>query len=182
MSNDHVRISRFLSLVLRHKPDAIDLALDAHGWADVDALIRLANAHGRRLNRSVLEHVVAANDKQRFAFSPDGLRIRASQGHSVDVDLALSPQEPPATLYHGTAERFVASIRAHGLRPGSRNHVHLSADVVTARKVGQRHGTPVILEVRAQAMSAAGLKFYRSANGVWLTEGVPIEYIVFPAV
>lgn len=130
----------------------------------------------------MLEEVVAGNDKQRFAFSADGLQIRASQGHSVDVDLALPPTEPPSTLYHGTAERFVASIRTHGLRPGSRNHVHLSADDVTARKVGQRHGTPVVLEVRAQAMSAAGHTFYRSANGVWLTEGVPTEYIAFPAV
>ncbi|MBX9623145.1 MAG: RNA 2'-phosphotransferase [Gemmataceae bacterium] len=177
---DLVRVSKFLSLVLRHKPHEIGLALDPNGWADVDELIRLANVAGRRLDRPLLERVVAENDKKRFAFSDDGRRIRASQGHSVEVELDLPPVAPPDLLYHGTATRFLPSIRATGLRPGSRQHVHLSADETTAATVGRRHGEPVVLVVRAGEMAAAGFPFYRSVNGVWLTERVPAEFLTFP--
>lgn len=180
MPSDTVKVSKFLSLVLRHKPEEIGLQLDAQGWADVETLIQLANSRGRQLTRPLLEHVVAENDKQRFAFSPDGQRIRANQGHSVAVDLALPPATPPAVLYHGTATRFVASIRTVGLNAGNRRHVHLSQDVATAAKVGQRHGQPIVLEVQAQEMATAGHQFFLSDNGVWLTERVPVAFIIFP--
>lgn len=180
MTDDIVKVSKFLSLVLRHKPDEIGLVLDENGWADVDELLRRANSAGRRITGPLLDRVVAENDKQRFKFSEDGLRIRANQGHSVEIDLALPPAEPPELLYHGTASRFVESIRVDGLHSGSRQHVHLSLDTPTATKVGQRHGKPVILTVRAGEMSAAGHKFHLSDNGVWLTERVPVDFIIFP--
>jgi putative RNA 2'-phosphotransferase len=180
MSADLVNVSKFLSLILRHKPEEIGLTLDENGWAHVDELIRLANQKGgREITRPLLDRIVADNDKKRFAFSEDGRRIRASQGHSVEVDLALPPASPPDLLYHGTASRFIESIRTHGLVPGNRQHVHLSLDKVTATKVGLRHGKPVILTVRAGAMSAAGHTFYLSANGVWLTEKVAVEFLDF---
>ena len=182
MSADLVRLSKFLSLVLRHQPQAIGLALDPNGWVDVADLIRRANAAGRPLTRDMLDRVVAENDKKRFAFSDDGTRIRASQGHSVEVDLALTPVAPPDTLFHGTAVAFVPSIRAKGLIPGKRQHVHLSADAGTATAVGRRHGVPVVLTVRAGEMTAAGHQFYRSANGVWLTAHVPPAFLDVPAV
>lgn len=178
--SDIVKVSKFLSLVLRHKPEEIGLTLDENGWAEVEELLRLASQKGRRLTRPLLEQVVAENDKQRFAFSDDGQRIRANQGHSVAVDLALPPTIPPELLYHGTAARFVASIRAEGLHAGNRQHVHLSRDVPTATKVGQRHGQPVVLVVRAREMSAAGHPFFLAANGVWLTERVPVAFLLFP--
>ena len=155
------------------------MALDDNGWAEVDQLLRLANASGRRINRSLLEQLVAESDKKRFAFSDDGLRIRANQGHSVEVDLALTAAEPPEFLYHGTATRFLESIRATGLNSGGRQHVHLSLDKATATQVGQRHGKLAILVIRAGTMAAAGHKFYLSANGVWLTDAVPVVYIDF---
>jgi putative RNA 2'-phosphotransferase len=176
---DLTNTSKFLSLVLRHKPEEIGLVLDANSWADVDELIRLVNQHGKSLTRELLHRVVAENDKKRFAFSEDGLRIRASQGHSVEVDLALTPAIPPDVLFHGTAARFLDSIRATGLHSASRQHVHLSRDVETATKVGQRHGKPAILTVHAGAMHEAGHQFYLSANGVWLTDQVPVEFIEF---
>lgn len=181
MAADLVRVSKFLSLVLRHKPEVIGLTLDGNGWANVDELIRLANDHGTRLTRPLLERVVAENDKKRFSLSEDGQQIRASQGHSIDVDLALPPAVPPDLLYHGTAVRFVDSIRATGLHSGSRQHVHLSLDVTTATKVGQRHGKPIVLTVRAGEMAAAGHTFFLSANGVWLTDHVPLQFISFPS-
>jgi putative RNA 2'-phosphotransferase len=180
MPSNLVKTSKFLSLILRHKPDEIGLTLDEHGWANVAELIRLANQHGTPLTRSLLEQVVAENDKQRFALSDDGQRIRASQGHSVEVDLALTPVQPPDVLYHGTASRSIESIRASGLHAGQRLHVHLSVDALTATKVGQRHGKPVVLLVRAGEMATAGHTFFLSANGVWLTEQVPTEFIEFP--
>ena len=172
--------SRFLSLILRHKPETIGLRIDANGWADVDELIRLMNERGKAITRPLLERVVAENNKKRFAFSPDGTRIRASQGHSVEIDLGLSPATPPAVLYHGTSADAVASIRATGLNSGSRQHVHLSPDVATATAVGRRHGPPVVLEVAAGKMAAAGHVFYQSDNGVWLTDAVPVVFIRFP--
>lgn len=178
---DLVKLSKFLSLVLRHKPDEIGLTLDSNGWAEIDELIRLSNQHGQPLTRELLDKVVAENDKKRFALSEDCLRIRASQGHSVSIDLALVPKQPPVNLFHGTATRFLESIKREGLRPGNRQHVHLSLDEVTATKVGQRHGKPVVLLVRAGEMHANGHIFFLSDNGVWLTEQVPVEFIGFPA-
>lgn len=176
-----VSASKFLSLVLRHQPDVIGLSLDAEGWADIDALIRLA-AGRKPLTRALIEAVVENNNKQRFAISADGQRIRAHQGHSIDVDLGFVPVTPPARLYHGTATRFVESIRREGLVKRSRQHVHLSADADTATNVGARHGTPAILVVHAAEMVAAGHAFYRSGNGVWLTDAVPPDFIDFGTV
>ena len=170
--------SRFLSLVLRHRPERIGLDLNANGWADIDTLIALA-APTHRLDRALIDAVVAGNDKQRFAISADGRRIRANQGHSVAVDLALPPATPPPLLYHGTATRFVDAIRREGLKPGNRQHVHLSRDIDTAMKVGSRHGRPHVLRVDAAAMTAAGHVFHVSENGVWLTAAVPVAFIDF---
>ncbi|WP_322820059.1 RNA 2'-phosphotransferase [Chloroflexus sp.] len=143
-------------------------------------MIRCANRHGLRLSQAQIEQVVAENDKQRFAFSADGRRIRANQGHSLPVDLQLTPAPPSPALYHDTAERFVASIKRDGLLPGQRQYVHLSQDEAAALTVGQRHGRPVVLTVHAAAMMAAGYVFYVSANGVWATKQVPARFIEFP--
>ena len=180
MSDDLQSDSKFLSMVLRHQPEAIGLTLDAQGWAVVEDLIVCAARHGRMFSRERIERIVTTSDKQRFKLSDDGLRIRANQGHSMAVDLELVPVTPPEYLFHGTATRFLDSIRAHGLEKRSRQHVHLSPDEATATKVGQRHGRPAILRVRALAMHAAGVAFYRSENGVWLVESVPVEYLEFP--
>lgn len=176
-----VPLSRFVSLVLRHDPGKIGLYLDANGWAVVTELLEKAAAHGQPIARALLDRIVAENDKSRFAFSADGKRIRANQGHSIDIDLALPPVVPPETLFHGTAFRNLASIRASGLHSGERQHVHLSADAGTATKVGARHGKPVVLAVRAWEMSAAGYIFHRADNGVWLTAAVPAMFLDFPA-
>lgn len=170
-------LSKRLSYILRHAPESIGLTLDAHGWASVDELIAKCAAAGLSITWEQLAEAVATNDKKRFSFSEDGLRIRAAQGHSIEVDLGLGAIEPPALLYHGTATRFLPSIRAKGLVPGSRQQVHLSADAATATKVGARHGKPVVLTVAAGAMHAAGLKFFRADNGVWLTDRVPPEFL-----
>ena len=178
MSKSIVAASKFISLVLRHQPEAIGLALDAAGWAEIDELIRLSQPH-HPLDRALIDEVVATNDKRRFAISDDGRRIRARQGHSIGVDLGFAPIEPPEYLFHGTATRFLASIRREGLHKRRRQHVHLSADAEAATHVGARHGTPAVLRIRAAAMAAAGFAFYRSENGVWLTDAVPAEFIVF---
>lgn len=180
MSFNVVRVSKFLSLVLRHDPSRAGLTLDENGWVTVDTLLDGCQKVGRPLTRPQLERVVRENDKQRFSFSDDGLRIRANQGHSVEIDLALTPQSPPDVLYHGTATRFLDSIHATGLRPGSRQHVHLSKDRETAIKVGQRHGKPVVLTIRAAALHAAGQEFFCSENGVWLTAPIAVQFIDFP--
>ena len=172
--------SKFLSLILRHQPQTIGLTLDAEGWADLGELIRLANAHGTALSGELVAEVVASSDKQRFALSDDNARIRANQGHSVKVDLGLAPQVPPQQLYHGTATRFVDSIREGGLTPAARQHVHLSATLDTAVAVGSRHGKSVVLTVQSGAMHSDGVAFYLSENGVWLTDAVPARYISFP--
>lgn len=179
MTDNLKQISKFLSLVLRHEPQAIGLQLDPQGWADVDTLIGLANTKRHRLTRSLIEDVVATSDKQRFALSADGRRIRANQGHSVTVDLGLAPRVPPDTLFHGTVDRFIESIKQRGLIKGARQHVHLSTDEATARLVGQRRGKPLILEIAAGEMSSQDYLFYVSANGVWLTEHVPTTFIRF---
>jgi putative RNA 2'-phosphotransferase len=175
-----VRISRFLSRVLRHRPQEAGLTLDAHGWADVDAVLAGAQRRGFALDRATLLRVVAENDKQRFTLSPDGQRIRANQGHSLPVDLELEALVPPDVLYHGTATQFLGSIRREGLRSGRRQHVHLSPDAATAARVGGRHGTATVLTVEAARMHAEGHVFYCSANGVWLTDHVPAVYLSFP--
>lgn len=180
MSRKSEPTSKFLSYVLRRKPEAIGLALDSEGWAEIDQLIKLANGHGTKLSRELLLEVVATSDKNRFAFSPGGSRIRANQGHSIRVDLNLQPLTPPQALFHGTATRFASSIRARGLVAGSRQYVHLSADRSTALQVGKRYGQPLLLEVEALAMSRNGHDFFMSANGIWLTRSVPAAYLRFP--
>ncbi|WP_367043658.1 RNA 2'-phosphotransferase [Streptomyces sp. Je 1-332] len=174
-----VRVSKYLSKHLRHQPERIGLTLDEGGWVEIDALIAAAAAHGFRFTHAELEHVVAVNDKQRFAV--DGGRIRASQGHSVDVDLDLPPATPPAYLFHGTVIHNIAAIRAEGLRPMNRHAVHLSPDRETATRVGARRGRPVVLSVDTGAMHHDGHVFQVSANGVWLTAAVPAAYLRFPA-
>ena len=178
MSIDRTQLSKFLSLILRHQPDAIGLELDSQGWASIEQLIDKANVAGTKFGRTELQHVVETSDKKRFSVSADGLRIRAAQGHSVSVELGLSPKEPPPVLFHGTATRFVAAILEQGLRPQARQQVHLSLDEETARRVGARHGKPYIFKVDALAMHVSGMKFYLAVNGVWLTDRVPPEFLV----
>lgn len=173
-----VRVSKYLSKHLRHQPERIGLTLDANGWVEIDTLIAAAAAHGFVFSRAELEHVVAHNDKKRFAV--DGRRIRASQGHTVQVDLDLPPATPPPYLYHGTVARNLDAIRTHGLSAMARHDVHLSADRETATRVGARRGRPVILSVDAGAMHRDGHVFKVSANGVWLTASVPPQYLRFP--
>lgn len=173
-------LSKLISLVLRHKPETLGLALDKHGWIPVNALLEALNTAGHSIDRVLLQHIVDTNDKQRFALSDDGLYIRANQGHSRTVDLALVPAQPPAVLYHGTATRFLDSIRCEGLLPKSRQHVHLSRDVETAEAVGQRHGKVALLTVQAETMWKNGIEFYQSSNGVWLTAHVPVQFLEFP--
>ncbi|HZY83380.1 MAG TPA: RNA 2'-phosphotransferase [Gemmataceae bacterium] len=180
MDTHLIRMSKFLSLVLRHKPEEIGLALDEQGWADVDDLIGRANRHGVALTRELVERIVATNEKKRFALSADGAKIRANQGHSVEVDLGLEARQPPEVLFHGTATRFLPGIAEKGLLPGGRQHVHLSPDEPTAVTVGRRHGKPVVLRVRCGEMHRAGFAFYCAANGVWLTERVPLAFLDFP--
>lgn len=171
------RVSKYLSLVLRHDPAAGGVALDAQGWTSVEALLAGARERGLDVSREELAEVVRTSDKQRFALSPDGARIRANQGHSVGVDLGLEAVEPPRHLFHGTVERFVPAILAEGLRKQARQHVHLSADRETATRVGTRRGAPVLLRIDAGLMHAQGFPFFRSENGVWLTDAVPARFI-----
>ena len=175
-----VRLSKWMSLVLRHDPAKFGVQLDDAGWTRVDDLLAAAAHAGVPLDAALLRRVVEENDKRRFALSDDGAMIRASQGHSVAVDLGLEPMEPPAVLFHGTATRFLDSIRRDGLVPGSRRQVHLSAGEATATAVGARHGRPAVLRVDAGRMHADGHRFYLSANGVWLADAVPAAYLVFP--
>ena len=175
-TKDHKRLSKRLSFVLRHNPASIDIELDTAGWVDLDLLVAQLDAVGNlSVTADEVVEMAAANDKKRFEIV-DG-RIRAAQGHSVDVQLGLDPIDPPAVLWHGTVDRFLDSILANGLRPSGRTHVHLSADVETARDVGSRRGTPVLLRIDATAMHNAGHKFYRSANGVWLADTVAPQWI-----
>ncbi|MEU7054492.1 RNA 2'-phosphotransferase [Streptomyces sp. NPDC046197] len=173
-----VKVSKYLSKHLRHQPERIGLTLDEGGWVGIDSLIAAAAAHGFRFTREELDHVVATNDKRRFAI--EGGRIRASQGHSTEVDLGLPAATPPPYLYHGTVTGGLAAIRAEGLRPMNRHDVHLSPDRETATRVGARRGRPVVLGVDAAAMHRDGHVFHVSANGVWLTKAVPPQYLRFP--
>lgn len=177
MKKQNVKLSKFLSYVLRHKPESIGLTLDDEGWADLDELIECAARHGKRLDRTEIFEVVANNDKQRFSLGDHRSRIRANQGHSIAVNLRLQVHRPPDRLFHGTATRFLDSIMRSGVHSRSRQHVHLSADTSTAKKVGMRHGIPVVLAVDAIAMADAGTHFYLSDNGVWLVGEVPPQYL-----
>jgi putative RNA 2'-phosphotransferase len=177
MQDRMVKISKFLSLVLRHQPEKIELKLDPAGWVSVEELLEACQSHGFPLTENELEAVVAGSDKQRFSFSDNRLLIRANQGHSVNVDLGYQPIAPPEELYHGTVNRFLMSILDNGLSKGKRHHVHLSADLGTAQKVGARRGVPVILRVMSGRMHRDGYLFFRSENGVWLTDKVPPEYL-----
>ena len=181
MDKGLLRLSKFLSLILRHKPEEIGLEIGAGGWMTFSSLRDACQVRGIGLTLSDLMEVVGSNDKQRFAVSEDGLHIRASQGHSIKVDLGYEPMSPPGLLYHGTAERFLSPIRQEGLLKRNRQHVHLSAAVETVLKIGQRHGKPVVLTVQAARMFAYGLTFYLSDNRVGLTEHVPPEYLLFPS-
>lgn len=174
------KVSKFLSYVLRHRPDEVGLELDPEGWVGTEELLEALGRHGHKLQRAELVLIVASSDKQRFALSPDGSAIRANQGHSVEVDLGYEPSAPPELLFHGTVGRFLDSIREQGLVKGNRHHVHLSPDSATAKTVGSRRGRPVILTVLAGSMTEHGHEFYLSENGVWLTERVPPEYLHFP--
>ena len=172
------KISKFLSLILRHQPETIGITLDQQGWAKVDTLIDLSSQQGRQIDRHLLEEVVAKNDKKRFTFNQDKTKIRANQGHSVPVNLALTPQQPPEYLYHGTASKFIDSIYSRGLLKQNRHHVHLSVKRSTAIEVGQRHGQPIVLKIAARKMHDAGLKFFQAKNSVWLTDYVAPDYII----
>lgn len=171
------KLSVFISLVLRHKPDAVGINLDEHGWANVEELIDGINNTGRKIDMEVLEEIVRTDNKQRYSFNEDKTLIRANQGHSIPVDVELKEQEPPEILYHGTADRFIKAITAEGLKPMGRLYVHLSKDIEIANKVGKRHGKPVILKVHSGRMYQDGIKFYLSENGVWLTENVDVKFI-----
>lgn len=170
-------ISKLMSLVLRHRPEVIGLQLDDNGWANVAELIIKINEQGKNVNIDIISTVVDTNEKKRFAFNEDRTMIRANQGHSIEIELNLKAVTPPDVLYHGTAERFVASILKEGLTKQQRQHVHLSLLQQTAKAVGSRHGKPVILSINAKAMTEAGFPFYLSDNGVWLVNSVPVEYI-----
>jgi putative RNA 2'-phosphotransferase len=176
-----IRTSKFLSLILRHEPGRVGLKLDDAGWTGVDDLLRAVNQHGTPLTLEELKHIAATSDKKRFAISDDGNRIRANQGHSIEVDLQYSPQRPPEMLFHGTAIRFLDSIRRDGLRRMERHDVHLSAETKLTLQVGGRHGKPVLLTIRAGDMHRAGHEFRVSVNGVWLVKQVPPQFIEFPA-
>lgn len=166
MNDNLVSASKYLSLLLRHKPGAVGLSLDVEGWAEIEEIVRLTAEKHTPLTKRLIEEITATSDKKRFVISDDGTRIRANQGHSIAVDLNLKPQNPPETLFHGTATRFLESILRQGLIRGNRQYVHLSPDRATALKVGHRHGKPAILSIAAQAMQASGFVFFLSANGV----------------
>ncbi|QEE50002.1 RNA 2'-phosphotransferase [Flavobacterium alkalisoli] len=178
---ENTRISKFLSLVLRHQPEHINLSLNTNGWAKVEELITLSANAGVVFSFDELKHIVETNNKKRFAFNEDCTLIRASQGHSVAIDSGYTAQEPPEVLYHGTAIKNLDSILANGLNKGNRLHVHLSSDKATAVNVGSRHGKPVVLEVMALQMHKDGFHFYLSDNKVWLTDSVPVKYLKMPA-
>lgn len=179
MSSDKqiTHISKFLSLVLRHQPETIGIQLDQSGWTDIAELIEKSNNYGVKFDREILNHIVATNSKKRFAFNDTLDKIRASQGHSVEIELGYINQKPPEILFHGTGEKSVQSILATGLERRNRQHVHLSSDFNTAIKVGQRHGKPFVFKVLAEQMYYDNFQFYISDNGVWLTEHVPIKYL-----
>jgi putative RNA 2'-phosphotransferase len=180
--NRLIKISKYLSKHLRHTPEQIGLNLASGGWVAIDDLLAACAAHRFTISRADLEVVVASNDKQRFSFDETKTRIRANQGHSVDVDLQLEPQVPPDRLYHGTGKTSVPAIQQSGLLKMSRHHVHLSTNQTTARNVGMRHGRPVVFAIDTLAMRHAGFTFYCSANGVWLVDAVPPQYLTLMSI
>ena len=169
------KVSKYISLILRHKPETIGISLDEHGWANVKDLIDGVNKT-HKLDMKMLEEIVATDDKQRYSFNEDKTMIRANQGHSIDVDVELEEAVPPEMLWHGTGVKYMKSIDTEGLIPKSRLYVHLSTDPNTAMDVGKRHGAPMIYCIDALKMYEDGYKFYKSKNGVWLTKHVPTEY------
>jgi putative RNA 2'-phosphotransferase len=171
------KLSKFLSLILRHQPEAVGLTLEENGWISVEKLIEACAKNGRTFTRTELEEVVATNEKKRFAFDESGTKIRASQGHSVEVEIEFEEKTPPKVLYHGTAEKNVGIIYEQGLLKMQRHHVHLSGDVETALKVGSRHGKPVLFQIDTESMSSENFKFYVSANNVWLIDEVPPRFL-----
>jgi putative RNA 2'-phosphotransferase len=177
MDRSIVTVSKFLSKHLRHTPDALGLTLQPGGWVSVDDLLAASQRAGFTITYDELIECVETNDKKRFSFDDTGDLVRANQGHSADVDLHLEEKEPPDVLFHGTVERFLASILAEGLKKGKRHHVHLSKETETARTVGARRGKPVILQVDAGKMFGQGFIFFLSVNGVWLTEAVPAVFL-----
>lgn len=184
MRKEIIGLSKFLSLVLRHKPDTIGIQLDEEGWVDVQTLIDNASIYQKDqkfepLTKELLDEIVDTNNKKRFEYSDDGWRIRSRQGHSVDVDLGYKSKEPPKYLYHGTAKKFIPSIRTQGIDKRKRHHVHLSNDHDTAVKVGQRHGEPFILRINCEEMSKDGYDFFETENNVWLVDNIPVKYIDF---
>ncbi len=170
------KTSRFISLILRHRPDTIGISLDEHGWASVEELLA-GISKTQYIDMEMLEKIVKTDSKQRYSFNEDKTLIRANQGHSIDVDVELPKKQPPVILYHGTGEKYVASIDEQGLIPKSRLYVHLSGDEATATIVGSRHGRPVVYEVLANQMYHDGYEFFQSVNGVWLTKAVPVQYL-----
>lgn len=177
MAKDRTSLSRFISLILRHRPEAIGIALDEHGWANVPELIDGIKAAGNEFDMDILEEIVRTDDKQRYSFNEDKTLIRANQGHSIPVDVELPVTEPPEILWHGTGRKYEESIDAQGLIPKSRLYVHLSGDMETAEKVGVRHGKLLLYRVKSGQMQRDGYAFYRSVNGVWLTKAVPAAYL-----
>lgn len=175
----HKSLSKFLSLILRHKPEVINITLDKHGWANVNELINNINSESNyKIDIQILEEIVETDNKMRYSFNEDKTLIRANQGHSIKVDVELKEKVPPEILYHGTAEKYVESIDKEGLVPKSRLYVHLSKDSATATKVGSRHGKPVVYRIDSAKMHMDGFKFYISENGVWLTKEVPVQYLI----
>lgn len=170
------KLSVFISLLLRHKPEAANITLDEHGWANVEELLNGINNTGRKIDMNILEEIVRTDNKQRYSFNQNKTLIRANQGHSISVDVDLKEQDPPEFLYHGTAIRFLDSIENEGLKPMNRLYVHLSKDTETALKVGKRHGDPVVLKIYSGEMYKDGNKFYLSENGVWMTKKVAVKY------
>lgn len=177
---DLKKLSVFLSLILRHKPEEARIKIDKNGWADINELISGINNTGKyTIDMSILEEIVSTDNKQRYSFNENKTKIRANQGHSINVDVELEERKPPEILYHGTGQKYLDSIKSEGLKSKSRLYVHLSSDELTAVNVGKRHGISVVLKVNANAMYQDGYHFYLSENGVWLTGCVPVEYLSF---
>lgn len=174
---DKVALSKYMSLILRHHPEVIGISLDRNGWADAEELVRgISQTHD--FSREMLDEIVRTDSKKRYSFNDDRTKIRAAQGHSVPVDVELEEREPPARLWHGTGLKYTASIDRQGLIPGERLYVHLSADMKTALTTGARHDRPEVYIVKAREMYRDGFRFFLSANGVWLTKRVPVDYLV----
>ena len=168
--NDIIRKGKRLAFLLRHDEE---YQFDEHGWHEVSDLI--AN-HGYTME--LLDEIVETNNKKRYEFSEDKTKIRARQGHSINVDVELKETTPPDILYHGTAETTVPTILKEGIVKGNRLHVHLSQTEETAVNVGKRDDKPYVLRINTKQISEAGIKFYLSNNGVWLTDYVSPKYII----